>query len=346
MLKWYEQTATHQEIVISSRIRIVRNLEGYPFSPNLSDDDSNELVEKVKTLLPKLKEFDLNRKYYGCDLKLLSDLDKNAMIDKHIIRPVFAMKKQRTGFVMSEDEAVGIMVNEEDHIRIQVTHAGLNLVAAYEEANALDDFLYDHLKFAYNEKFGYLSTSPANVGTGLRASVLVFLPALAKNQKIGTLIEEVAKYGVTMKEIYGDGKYTTALYEVSNQKTLGYTEAELIENINRMVLQIMRQEKKRREYMLSSKYDEIEDQLYRSFGTLKYAKSISSKEAMSLLSDVKYGLDMGILKTNHSKNIYQLMLSIRPSVVQWKLEKAVGKAMRDKIRAEYIHTHLPCLEEV
>jgi len=346
MNKWYENVDDTSDIFISSRIRFARNLKEFNFPPKLTDEAADAMVAKVKGVLPKLQENDPAKRYYGCDLNELSELDRNAMVEKHIISPEFAEKRQHTGLIMSEDESVSIMINEEDHIRIQVVRSGMNLEDALKQANAIDDLLSDELAYAFHEKFGYLAACPTNVGTGLRASYMVFLPALTTANRMPQLVEEVSKYGITIRGMYGENsKSMGGLYQISNRKTLGYSEQELIENLNRFVAQIVQQEKKRRVYLLSSSYDEVEDKVCRSYGILKYAKSISTSEAMTLLSDVKFGIDAGIIKPLDPTNIFRLMMAVRPSSLQWKLSRNVGKVTRDRMRADYIRNHLPEIEE-
>ena len=346
MNKWYENVDDTSDIFISSRIRLARNLQDMKFAPKLSNEEADQLVNRVKEVLPKIKETDVSKRYYGCDVNELSELDRNAMVEKHVISPEFANKKQHTGLILSEDESVSIMINEEDHIRLQVMHNGMNLGDALEEANRLDDVLSEALEYAFDEKLGYLTTCPTNIGTGLRASYMVFLPMLTRAKKMPQLIEEVSKYGITIRGMYGEhSKSMGGLYQISNLKTLGYSEEELIEKLNCFVNQIVQQEKKRRLYLLSTQYDEIEDAVNRSYGILKYAKSISTSEAMSLLADVKFGIDVEILKSFDKANIFRLMMAIQPNNLQWKFTKNVGKVMRDRMRAEYIRNHLPDIEE-
>ena len=341
MLKWYEETVPDGDVVISSRVRLARNLENYKFSPLLEEKDAARLVEEVKSITPILAEQD-HRKYYAGNIQTLSDIDKMAMVERHILSPLLAEKEQTAGLILSEDETVSIMINEEDHIRIQAIVGGMNLEKAYEIANRIDDIAYEKLKFAYDEKYGYMTSCPTNTGTGMRASCMVFLPALSAARMIQKLFEEVGRYGVTIRGIYGEGtKSLGSIYQISNQKTLGNSETEIIENLKRIVYQVMQQERKRREYMLSLNADEIEDQVYRAYGILKYARQITSEDAMIYLSQLKFGADCGIIKFNREFNIHKLMMGVQPGSLQWTLGKSVGSAIRDKARAEYISKELP-----
>ncbi len=341
MLKWYEEIVPDSDVVISSRVRLARNLDNYPFSSKISEEQANSLVNEVKGVSSSLSEKD-NRRYYACNISTLSDIDKTAMVERHIVSPLLAQKEQTTGLILSEDETISIMINEEDHVRIQAIVGGMNLEKAYQEADRIDDIAYEKLHFAYDEKYGYLTSCPTNAGTGLRASCMVFLPALSSARLIQKLIEEVGKYGVTIRGIYGEGtKSLGNIYQISNQKTMGNSESEIIENLKRVVLQVVKQERKRREYMLSVSSDEIEDQVFRSYGVLKYARQISSEDAMALLSQLKFGADCGLVKFDKEFNVHKLMMGVQPGSLQWTLGKNVGSITRDQSRAEYIRKELP-----
>lgn len=343
MLKWYEQIVPDSDVVISSRVRFARNLDNYPFSSKITEEQATALVNEVKEITAFLTEQD-KRKFYSCNISTLNDIDKSAMVERHIVSPLLVEKEQTTGLILSEDETISIMINEEDHIRIQAIVGGMNLEKAYTEADAVDDIAYDRLHFAYDEKYGYLTACPSNTGTGMRASCMVFLPALSAARMIQKLIEEVGKYGVTIRGIYGEGtKSLGSIYQISNQKTMGNSESEIIENLKRIVLQVVKQERKRREYMLSVGADEIEDQVFRSYGVLKYAKQISSEDAMTLLSQLKFGSDCGLIKFDKEFNIHRLMMGVQPGSLQWSLGKNVGSVTRDQSRAEYIREELPTI---
>lgn len=343
MLKWYDEKGENSDIVISSRVRLARNLEKYPFSPILSDEQAINLVDEVNQSLQDYQ--DKEGKYTVCNLNVVNELDKLAMVERHILSPMIAKKKQSTGLVLSENESTSILINEEDHIRIQSIAGGMNIEKAYKRANHIDDITYEKLKYAFDEKYGYLTACPTNVGTGLCASYMVFLPALGAAGKISRLSDEVSKYGMALRGIYGDASEGVAnIYQISNQKTLGSSEADIINNLNGTVAQVIKQERKRREFVLTTNYDQIEDQIFRSYGVLKYAKQISTKDAITLLSQIKFGVDSGIVELSEELNIYSMIMGIQPSNIQYRLGKAIGSKIRDKIRAEYINDHLPNLK--
>lgn len=341
MHKWYKETCKNHDVVISSRIRLARNLKSYPFSAKLNDKQAADLVEKVKETSPII-EAQSSKKYYSCNVDVLSDTDKTAMVERYIISPLLITKEQRTGLILSEDEKVSIMINEEDHLRIQSITGGMNIEEAFQTANKIDDITNEILGFSYHEKYGYLTSCPTNVGTGLRASYMIFLPALTVAGKIGKLVEELGQYGIAFRGTYGEAsKSLGSIYQISNQKTLGSTEHEIIEGINRIVEQVMKQERRQREYLLTNNYDEIDDKVHRSYGILKYAKQLSSTDAMSLLAHVKLGIDLGLLKIGEAYNVHELMMEIQPGNLQCNLDKNIGSIQRDKYRADYIRKKLP-----
>ena len=340
MHKWYEENGVSDDVVISSRIRLARNIERYHFAKKLEDDSAVTMVEEVGKAFENYS--DSMGQYYTVNPGKMSEIERLAMVERHIMSPALASKKQATGLVMSENESATIMVNEEDHVRIQVLAGGMNIDKAFKLANELDDFCADKLGFAFDEKYGYLTSCPTNVGTGLRASYMVFLPALGGANKINRLSDEVAKYGITLRGIYGEGTNGLGnIYQISNQKTMGSTEQEIIYNLNSIVGQVIKQERKRREFLLSNNYDEIEDQVYRSYGVLKYTRQINSKDAMTLLAQIKFGVDTGIIHFEKEFHIYQMMMAIQPYSLQCHNGKYVGSNVRDRLRAEYLNANLP-----
>lgn len=343
MLKWYEEQGCNDDIVISSRVRLARNLSNYPFSKKISEEEAKCLVSEVGGCLQSYKDED--GKYFVCSLSSLNEMERLAMVERHLISSELANKKQETGLVMSENESTAIMINEEDHLRIQSLIGGMNLEKAYKKANAIDDYVCEELGFAFDEKYGYLTSCPTNVGTGLRASYMVFLPALGGANKINRLSDEVAKYGVSLRGIYGEGTNGLGyIYQLSNQKTLGSSESDIMNNLTGIATQVVKQERKRREYLLNNNYDELEDQVYRSYGVLKYTKQINSKDAMTLLAQLKFGMDTKIISFKDSFNIYQMMMAMQPYSIQYLQGRYVGSKVRDKLRAEYLNKNLPELK--
>lgn len=341
MLKWYEQKAPDGDVVISSRVRLARNLANYPFSLKISNDQAEKMVEEVKETTEDLNQ-GTGKKHYSCNLGTLSNIDKRAMVERHIISPNLVENQQVTGLILSEDETISIMINEEDHLRIQSIVGGMNLEAAYEVASRVDDIVSEKLDIAFDEKYGYLTSCPTNVGTGLRASCMVFLPALSLAGIIHRMFEELSKYGVTIRGIYGEGtKSLGSLYQISNQKTLGKTEREIIYSLNNVVNQIVKQERLKRQEIQDNNYDKIEDQVYRAYGILKYARQLTSSEAMSLLAQIKLAIDCDLIKFDKDVNIHKLMMGVQPGSLQWTIGKDVDDSQENYSRAEYLGKEIP-----
>lgn len=341
MVKWFDEKGNYSDVVISSRVRLARNLKNYPFSTRLSEEGASTLVSEVMENLSGLADADGG--FYFCNLAKLSKAERIAMMERHVLSPQLVNKKQEAGLIVSQNESLSIMINEEDHLRIQGISGGMNIEKAFQLANEIDDIAALKMKFAFHERFGYLTTCPTNVGTGLRASYMMFLPALSAAGKLTLLSTELNKYGITLRGMYGEGtEGTVNIFQISNQKTLGNAEQEIIDNLNNIVMQVIKQERKRREYVLMNNYDMIEDQIYRSYGILKYAKQLNTKDAMTLLSQVKFGFDTGILKSDDEKqNIFRLMMEIQPYNLLQREGKNLGNIQRDKIRAEYIQNNMP-----
>jgi protein arginine kinase len=236
---------------------------------------------------------------------------------------------------MRDDERVTIMINEEDHIRLQTLLPGLDLVGGWELCSQIDDMLEDKLDFAYHTEYGYLTACPTNTGTGLRASVMLHLPGVTMTGHIGSIINALRKIGLTIRGLYGEGTEAVGdLYQVSNQLTLGESEEEIIEKLHRVVQQLIKREKSTRAYFMEKKETELEDKVYRSLGILRSARILSSKEAMKHISMVKLGSDIGILKDFRGSDLVRLMIWIKPGNVQVSEKRAMDKKERDKVRAD------------
>lgn len=343
MPKWYEERGNNSDVVVSTKVRLARNIKKYPFSTKLKDSEAKELVDEVTSVCTgsNILEGDT----LSCKVHEMNETNRIALEERQILSPAMVKKKQYSALLMREDESAEIMINEEDHLRIQTIAAGMNIVETFQRANQIDDKLNDSFEMAFDEKYGYLTTSPTNLGTGLRVSYMLFLPALSAAGKINTLVSEVAKYGVTLRGIYGeeDQNYGDT-FMVSNQRTLGCSEQEILENLNTLVMQIIKQERVRREYVLTRNYNIVEDQVYRAYGVLKYTKQMDEKDAITLLSRIMLGVDTGIIKLKDEGNLYQMIMNVQSNVLQARLGKNVGSITRERLRAEYINKNLPELQ--
>ncbi len=348
MKKWYQNCGSREtSVIISSRIRLARNLRDYPFPNHLDISGGQKVVDEVKNLFRDLKDQTgetAGAAYRMIEMKGLSTLEKVAMMEEHTISYNLINSKIPTAVLLNEDESMSMMVNEEDHLRIQAMGYGADLETAYGKADALDDYLEEYLDYAYSSELGYLTACPTNVGTGLRASYMIHVPALEAIGQLRVILEAIGKFGITYRGLYGESTEPSgSVYQMSNQVTLGLNEKEIIDNLNSVTTQVVNQELAVRDRLLNEKRLEFEDSIYRSYGILKHARILSSKEAMTLLSELKLGIDLGILKTDHQGgfNILDAMTNIQSANLQKIRDKAMDATERDIARASYIRSMIP-----
>ena len=340
MLKWYQDTENQHDVFLASRIRLVRNLEHYPFPEKLSEEDSKELVGKLENGLQGIGEAD-GRSFLTVPLSSLDGVEKDALRERRAINGAGAEKKGSQSLLLSEDEAVSITLAGEDHLRIQCMSGRSQIVKLWEEAGRLDDYVNERFDYAFHEKYGYLTAYPTNVGTGLRAAVTLHLPMLSAGKQFTKLVNEISRFGVTVRGIYGEGNENFgALYEVSNQKTLGVTEEEIIALVKQMADRLAASERKIKSLTLRNHRLDMEDEVYKSYGVLRYAKKLSLKEAMTYLSQVRAGEMEGLVQFKEPVNIYGLMMEIQPANMQC-IAPEEDKNDLKKARASYIRKCLP-----
>ena len=295
MSSWYTSHAPEDDIAVSTRIRLARNLSGLPFPARMTPEQRKELNLKVKNaVLQSNTPFAKSLKYI--DMADVPQTEIAAMVERHIISPEFAEENADRAIIISADESISIMIGEEDHVRIQVILGGLQLEKAYDTAEQLDSLLYNELHFAFDRSLGFLTECPTNLGTGLRASVMLHLPVTESNGEISSIAETVGKIGFTVRGMYGEGtKASASMYQVSNQITLGISEKNAIDNLKIITAQLIDKERKARNGLNKIK---LEDMCFRALGTLQNSRILSSKEMMDLLSRIKLGISMGIIKTD------------------------------------------------
>lgn len=322
MRNWYEFADPAKPAVISSRIRLARNVKGIPFPKRMSLPQKNELLSVMKGLLQGVSLKEAGTLQY-IDMTAVPEEELVAMVERHIISPDFAKKQGPRGLVINEDESVSVMLLEEDHIRLQVLLGGLQLERAYAIAAEVEGLLAKGLTIAFDEQLGYLTECPTNLGTGLRASVMLHLPILEHGGSISGLSDSVSKIGLTIRGMYGEGSSShAALYQLSNQVTLGISEQGAIENLNAITEQIVGKELAARAELDTTA---VEDLVYRALGTLRYARRLSSEEMMNLLSRVKLGTSMGILKEIPDALPMTLLVEGQPA----SLQKVYGRMTPD-----------------
>lgn len=341
MTKWLDEAPKDLDVAISTRIRIARNIRDFDFPLYMSIEESDELTNSV---LDTMKE-NFSDNYRFLRIRDLTNLERLMYIEDHLISPGLTEKIDKSSFLIRNDEKATIMINEEDHLRIQTLLPGLNLEDGWQLCTDIDDKLESKLNYAYHENLGYLTACPTNVGTGMRASVMLHLPCLTLTKHINSLIEAIRKIGLTVRGLYGEGtKSIGHLYQISNQTTLGETEEEIISKLNKIVLQIISKERNTRKYLIEKKGIDLEDKIFRAYGILKNSRLMSSKEAMNHLSYLKLGYDSGYIHNPHLKDIPTLMIDIMPASLQKNLEMEVEKNERDKLRAQMIRDYLAEVE--
>ncbi|MEW6424699.1 MAG: protein arginine kinase [Bacillota bacterium] len=344
--RWMDGQGAEADIVISSRIRVARNLTNLPFPHLLTQEQAEQVIYAVKGAVEKRS---LAEKIGTLELTRMSELtpvERQILVEKHLISPDLLEDYQKKAVVLRDDEVISIMINEEDHLRIQCLLPGLQLSEAWELIDRLDDELEATLDYAFDERLGYLTACPTNVGTGMRASVMLHLPGLVLVKQIKSVLATVAKLGLTVRGLYGEGTEASGnLFQVSNQVTLGLTEEDIITNLLSVTRQLISQERSAREALRKESREQLEDRVGRAYGLLKHSRLMSSEEAMRLLSDLRLGIDLGIIKNIPSNLVNELIVLIRPAF----LIKTVGKDLtpfeRDVYRPQLIRKKLSAAQQ-
>ncbi len=330
-MNWYLQSGKDADVAISTRVRLARNLSEFKF--NLKDKESVKLLEEKIKDIPWTVGYGL--KFFK--LKDMDDITKMSLVEKNLISPEFALNKNELGSILiNDDENICIMVNEEDHLRIQVFSSGFDIENTLNLAKELDEKIGNALNYAMSEDYGYLTSCPTNVGTGLRVSVMVHLPALSKTKNIQNVLDAIANFGVNIRGIYGENsKSSSDMFQISNKQTLGITEDEIAKNIKIITEKVIEQERAARKFLIKDNL-ELEDKVYRSFGILKNCRKISSEETRDLLSIVKLGTDLGIIDEMTDLKVLKLYLYTKPANLQKYLGEEYDSLERDVKRAEVI----------
>jgi protein arginine kinase len=336
--EWLKGTGPNSDIVISSRIRFARNLANFPF-PHWADKKQGEdVLNKIRGSFLKI---DCLKKTTFFELAKMDSIDKQFLVERHLMSLDHAQKTNSKAVVVDEEEILSIMINEEDHIRMQVMQSGFNLHEAWDIINTIDDCIAKELNFAFMPDWGYLTACPTNAGTGMRGSVMLHLPALVTSQSIDRVLAAIAKLSFTTRGLYGEGTQAMGnFFQISNQISLGPSESEIIESINGLIRQIIEQENQAREALLSKNKPLLEDRINRSLGILKSARIITSQETIGLLSMVRLGCDLGMVSGIDRKSINELFIITQPAHLQKIEGKKLSSLERDVKRAEIIRDKL------
>ena len=320
--------------MISSRIRLARNIKGIPFTGRMTVEQKKAVCTKVKEVASAIPGY----KFDYIDMENVTAIQAGSMVEEHLISVEFANNREGEGLLLDRKHNVSVMINEEDHLRIQVLGRGEKLATLYETASEIDDALDEKLHFAFSEKLGYLTHCPTNLGTGLRASVMMHLPALHESGLINKIINTVSQVGLTVRGMYGEGSEPAGcVYQVSNQITLGISEKDTIERLEDIVRQIARHEAALREKMLEN--ISIEDRVFRSYGIAREARIMSSQEFMKLMSDIRLGIEGGLLNLD-TKVLDELCIKVQPYTLMLYGGEGMEIRQRDIKRAEIVRDKL------
>ena len=332
--------APESDVAISSRIRLARNIENYPFTTRMTKAQSTEILNKVKNAV--LGDDGSERQGFSfLELQSMNALDRQFLVEKHLISPEFAEGDISRAAIISKDGRVSIMVNEEDHLRLQCIFPGMQTEAAWKLCGDIDSKLEQKLDYAFDKGFGYLTCCPTNAGTGIRASVMLHLPALSMTGYIKGILENCSKIGVAVRGAYGENSEASGnMFQISNQVTIGQTEEEIIAGIGNITSQISEQERILRAELYKQNPLRFEDRIFRSYGILMNARIISTEESLKLLSDVRLGVIMGLINGLELEDLNEIMLMIQPAYLQKLSGGQLKPDERDQRRADLVRMKL------
>jgi protein arginine kinase len=336
--EWLRSTGAEADIVISSRIRLARNLSSFPFTNRANAHQKAEIEQNLKTRLEKL-DFDPRLVYLN--LAPLSLLDRQLLVERQLISRELANSEGPRGVAVASNEIISVMVNEEDHMRLQVIRSGFSLDEAWQDADRLDDKLEEKVPYAFSEELGYLTACPTNVGTGLRASVMLHLPALVLAKQIEKVFRALQKINLAVRGLYGEGSRASGdFYQISNQVTLGKSETTIINEIRDVIPQIISYERQARQTLTRESRHAVLDRVRRAYGTLNNAEMMTSEETMDLLSSVRLGVNLKLIDDISIQEVNELFIHTQPAHLQKLLGKELDSEERNSERARFLRNRL------
>lgn len=329
--KWYQLSGKDADVVISTRIRFARNLKGYPFPNALSKQQREEINSLVRDAVPE--SADLKKKFQYVELSKLSKSELVSMVERHLISPAFASEPDGKAMLLLDDESVSIMICEEDHLRIQVLSQGMDIDSAFDMADKIDTLLSERLSIAANEKLGYLTACPTNLGTAMRASVMLHLPAIEACGALAQISGTIVKMGMTIRGMYGEGSGSRgAIYQISNQETLGISERDTLSKLKGLIAQIIRLERDTRAKLIER--PERLDRIWRAVGIMKTARMLTSNEFIELYSAVREGVETDKLSGLTYDTLSELFTEAQPATMMMRVGYDMTPTERDIHRAE------------
>lgn len=343
-MKWYEEKYDNQDILVASRIRLSRNFKAYSFPCKQSKEEQKNLLQKLFETSRDLEEKQ-NLIFQECDLSEFGEIHKKALKERYLIPKAAMQKTTPTGVAVSPDEAYSLLFECDEHIRMQISRRGLQLDEIWKQIDILDDFFSQQEEYAFDEKLGYLTTFPTNVGTGMRAYVILHLPFLCGSEKLRGMLQEMGRYGVNVRFGFGNQEDNPGnLIILYNQKTLGISETETIQVLNKVATHLKKQEERVRAYHIEHYRLEMEDRVYKAYGCLKYSRLLTLEEALECISDLQWGISCGLIYSEQIFNGYKMILDIQPANLQVISDRPMEELAICKVRAEYIKEKLPEIE--
>lgn len=332
--KWYLGTGAQNDVIISTSVHIARNLKDYAFPDRLTLPEKLKVNSVIKSAVETLDGY----KFNYAEMKTLSQSEVVSLAERHLVSPEFASSRDGRALLLTDDESVSIMLNEEDHIRLQVMLPGFALDEAYRTADSIDTLLSKELAFAFDDRLGYLTQNPTSLGTGMKTSVVLHIPALVQSQQINSLIATVSKLGLALRGSYGEGAAAKGdLFRLSNTITLGISEKNAVENLKAIALQIAARERSAREELFKSPV--TEDRIFRAYGILKYARLIDTGEFMELMSLVRLGAVKNLINIKCS-DIEALMIQMQPATISLSVDRPLDRIQRDELRAKTVRNSI------
>ncbi len=336
--EWLRGTGPDSDIVISTRIRLARNLAQFSF-PNRADESTRIEIESL--FKDKFEHLDIDSKVNYIDVDSLSEVDRHFLRERQLISRELSDSEGARGVGISNEQNLSMMVNEEDHLRIQFLQSGFALDEAWEKINAVDDALEKEVTYAFHEQFGYLTACPTNVGTGIRVSVMLHLPALALTKEIQKVFHALQKINLAVRGLYGEGSQAMGdFYHISNQVTLGKSEEQIINNLKEVIPNIIAYERRVRDALITEDYEKLHDQISRAYGILQSAQTISSEETMHLLSSLRMGINLNLIKNIGIQTVNELFIDTQPAHLQRQQHQALESEERNVARATFLRKRL------
>lgn len=335
---WMRGSGPHSDVVMTSRVRLARNLRGYPFPGWSQEKQRMDMLNMARPFVEGLPEM---KDGYSEDYATLSKIKKQVLVERHIISREHAARSTGCAVVVDRKQSLSIMINEEDHFRMQGIRPGLALRGAFELVDKVDSELEAQLPYAFDSRLGYLTACPTNLGTGMRASVMMHLPALVLTDQVSQVMKAVNKIGLAVRGLYGEGTEALGnLFQVSNQHTLGEKEVEIIQQIERVIESVVRSEHNARIKLREDHHTMLQDQVGRAYAILRHAHILNSKEALNLLSMLRLGADLDIIEDCDRSIIDLLLLEIQPAHLQLRAQRELSPEERDEMRAEITRRRL------